>query len=263
MIGSDGVLGRTIPKKMNQEVLATELSMRRRLSTIATLVVALIATPTMPRAQDDRPLSPAQIALFESNHLKSVQGPIVLQYNYSHTAPAGSFADAVAIGIEPHSDGTKDVRVDFLGGNRHMPFAPALGFNGNPILMFFLEHDVAGMRKATGGSTQYFRNRIRQAFVDRAEILPTSFPFRGKEETGTEITLTPFRDDPMIARFGRLRDKSYRFVLSNAVPGTIYQLATTVPPDDDQPGPIENTMTFAGTRACEGGSECEPGPSLR
>jgi hypothetical protein len=132
-----------------------------------------------------------------TNEVLATELPIILQYSFIHTAPPGSFTDIGAIGIEPHADGSKDVRVDFLGGNRHMPFAPALGFNGNPALMFFLEHDAAGMREATGGWT-----------------------------------------------------------------GTIYQLATTVPPDDAQPGPTDDTMTLAGTRACEGGNECEPGPSL-
>jgi hypothetical protein len=140
-----------------------------------------------------------------------------------------------------------------------MAFAPALGFNGNPVLMFFLEHDVSEMRATTGGATQYFRNRIRQAFVDRAQVEPVSFPFNGTDEAGTAITLTPFRGDPTIARFAGLPEKSYRFVLSEAVPGTIYQIATSVRLNDAQASVVEETMTFAGARRCQGSNECVHG----
>ena len=48
-----------------------------------------------------------------------------------------------------------------------MPFPPMIGFRGNPVLMFFLEHDVEEMQRVDGGAASYFRTRIRQAFVDR------------------------------------------------------------------------------------------------
>lgn len=225
-------------------------------------IYALISGASMSVADGLQPLSPAQVALFNSNHLKSIHEPATLRYSFNHAATGRDFSDTVVLGIKPHVDGRKDVGVNFLSGDRRMPFMPAMGFNGNPALMFFLEHDVAEMNKATGGSRTYFRNRIREAFVDRAELRPVSISYDGKQESGTEITLTPFRNDPIIARFGRLQEKSYRFVLSDAVPGTIYQIATTVPPENDQPSAVGDTMTFTDARACQGSNECELGLSL-
>jgi hypothetical protein len=222
------------------------------------LAAALAIAPPLHAAEGDQPLSPAQTALFDSDHLKSIVSPTVVQYSFTEDAGAESFSDSVAIGIEPRADGSKDVRVDFLSGDRRMPFEPVAGFHGNPVLMFFLEHDVAEMSKATGGSKLYFRNRIRQAFLDRAEVQSISFPFQGREERGTDITLTPFRNDPMIARFESFREKSYRFILADAVPGAIYQIRTLVPAGGAAQGTREATMTFAGTRGCQGSEGCAP-----
>src|SRR5215472_1615890 len=123
---------------------------------------------------DDRPLSAAQIALFESNHLQEIAKPVVLEYVFRHLGGiAGDFDDKVTADIRSiHPDGKKDIWIDFLTGPHHVNFPPALGFNGNPLLMLFLEHDVTEMREATGGAAQYFRNRIRDAFVDRTEMHP-------------------------------------------------------------------------------------------
>jgi hypothetical protein len=38
------------------------------------------------------------------------------------------------------------------------------------------------------------------------------------------ITLQPYRHDPQIDRYAAFRDKSYHFVLSQVVPGMIYEI---------------------------------------
>jgi hypothetical protein len=227
------------------------------------VAIALLSAASTALARDSRPLSAAQVALFESNHLELVREPIILHYHFDRTDRAAGFTDAVAIGVTPQPDGSKDVRVEFLTGDRRRPFPPAIGFNGNPVLMFFLEHDVAAMQKTTGGGTQYFRNRIRQALVDRAQVARVSISVDGREAPATEIVLAPFRGDPMIAKFGRLEEKSYRFVLSDDVPGAIYQIATTIPSEDALRAVTQETMTFAGTRPCSDSTPCEPRSSSR
>lgn len=210
-------------------------------------VFILAAVPAV-RAEDDRPLSPAQIALFESNHLKEIAHPVVLDYAFQHHgAPTGDFDDKVSAEIRTvHDDGRKDVWIDFLTGDHHVNFPPVMDFNGNPLLMFFLEHDVNEMGAVTGGSAQYFRTRIRQAFIDRAEMHPVQFTLAGAERSGTEIEVTPFHGDPNLARFAAFGDKTYHFILSDAVPGTIYQISTTMPTTSGAPGLFEESMTYAG-----------------
>lgn len=213
-------------------------------------VVLMMAGAGAARAQDDRPLSPAQIALFESNHLKEISRPVVLDYTFQHRGGKGDFDDKVSADIRAvRPDGKKDVWIDFLTGEHKVNYPPVMDFSGNPLLMFFLEHDVVQMGEATGGASQYFRNRIREAFVDRAEIHPTEITVDGKKANATEIDLAPFRNDPNLQRFPAFSDKVYRFVLSDAVPGAIYRISTSVPNPSASPGLFEESMTYAGEHA--------------
>src|SRR5690348_2701557 len=124
--------------------------------TVPALVVTLlwVLAPVMAE-EAERPLSAAQTALFASDHLHAIIAPTILRYRFTASGVSG-FADTIAIGVSPRPDGTKDVRIDFFTGERHLPFQPVNGFKGNPVLMFFLERDVLEMHKATGGSALYF-----------------------------------------------------------------------------------------------------------
>jgi hypothetical protein len=199
------------------------------------------------------PLSPAQITLFETDHLRSIDGAERLQYRFDHEAPgaADTYVDRINLDVRPRPDGAKDLWVEFLTGKHRVPFPPVSGFHGNPLLMYFLEHDVETLHQQTGGAAAYFRNRIRRAFVDRAELRETELQRDGKTSPATEITLTPFRGDPQIAAFPGLQEKRYRFVLSNEVPGGIYELASEVPGEDGQGPRLKETVTFAATAPCE------------
>jgi hypothetical protein len=227
-----------------EEPMGRKLGKRAGLAAM-TLVACMAAAEA---AEDDRPLSPAQIALFESNHLKEISHPIVLDYTFRHRGgPEGDYLDKVSADIRAvHPDGRKDVWIEFLSGDRRVNFPPAIGFNGNPLLMFFLEHDAMEMRDVTGGSALYFRNRIRAAFADRARMHPVDVTVDGAPHQATEIEVAPFRDDPNLARFPAFAGKTYRFILSDAVPGEIYEISTTFAAQGAAPDTFEEWMTYAG-----------------
>ncbi|HKW55563.1 MAG TPA: hypothetical protein VJO12_17870 [Stellaceae bacterium] len=234
--------------------------MGRRLAFYQALIGAALALGVIgTAAAEDQapPLSPAQIALFESDHLKSITKPVRLDYAFDHHGGSGDFTDKVSETIrEVHEDGGKDVAVEFLTGEHQTNFPPVNGFHGNPVLMYFLEHDVFELRQATGGAATYFRNRIRRAFLDGADVHPTEVSVDGKKQAATEIVITPFRNDAQIGRFPGVADKSYSFVLCDAVPGTIYRISTSVPkpaaptdaatPAAPVPAAFEESMTYSG-----------------
>jgi hypothetical protein len=226
------------------------------------LGLALYATflqmPQLSAADNDtRPLSPAQIALFESDHLGGIRRAERLEYRFEREAAAataedaGPYTDRVDIDVRPRADGGKDVWTDFLSAERHVPFPPLMDFHGNPVVMFFLERDVGEMHRLTGGTATYFRNRIRQAFVDQAQFKTIELQRDGKAMTATEITLTPFTQDPHVAVFPGLAEKRYRFVLSDAVPGSIVEIQSEAPSKTGQFSTKE-TMTFVGEGPCTG-----------
>jgi hypothetical protein len=197
----------------------------------------------------DRPLSPAQIALFETPHLKPITHPETLEYRFERIG-LEPFADTVAVHIaEIYPDGTKSVNFDFLTGERHA-FYPAVDhFAGNPLLMVFLEHDVQEMRQQIGVAASYFRNRVREAFIDRAVIADSTVESDGKTLPARQITLKPFAEDRRFEKFPAIRDKTYSFILSDQIPGQFQAIKVEMPADPETNAPAwSEQVTFAGEK---------------
>lgn len=223
--------------------------MTRRCSISGMLLGAVLAIVPAAAGAEDQPLSPAQIALFESDHLKDISRPTQVEYAFRHRGgTAGDYVDKVIMNVTGvEEDGGKDISVEFLTGEHRTNFPSVTDFHGNPLLMYFLQHDVNEMRDATGGAETYFRNRIRRAFADHAEVHPVEVAVDGGKRKGTEIVVTPFRDDPHVGRIPGFADKTYRFVLCDAVPGSIYQISTAALSAGAAPKAFEESMTYAGT----------------
>ncbi|MEY4729535.1 MAG: hypothetical protein RL020_693, partial [Pseudomonadota bacterium] len=140
-----------------------------------------------------------------------------------------AFDDQVKVELKKNASG-KTAAVTFLTGERKAAeLQPVDSATGNPVLLGFLERDLVEMKRLTGGATAYFRKRIRLALVDKAEVKATTFTYDGKEIKGTEISVRPFIDDPMKQKMEKYINKNYVFVLSEQVPGGIYQIRTSIP----------------------------------
>jgi hypothetical protein len=100
---------------------------------IAVIAAGMLMQAAFAGAEEDpRPLSPAQIALFESDHLKAIEKPERLEYRFTRATAAegGGWVDRVELDVRPRGDGAKDLWVDFLAGEHHLPFPPVMGFRG-------------------------------------------------------------------------------------------------------------------------------------
>ncbi len=221
--------------------------------TIASLVFAGMTPNAM--AEADQPISEAEKMLFMTDHLKNVNEAAVIQYNFKRDGQLeAAFEDQVKVVLKKKGD-VKTVAVTFLTGERKAAeLQPVDSATGNPVLLGFLERDLTEMKRLTGGATAYFRKRIRLALVDKADVKATTFIYDGKEINGTEISVRPFVDDPMKQKMEKYVNKNYVFVLSENVPGGIYQIRTTVPVVGKIEGGkgnassmsmIEETMTLA------------------
>jgi len=213
------------------------------------LAISFILPLAAARAGDEPALSPAQVTLFETPHLKNVTHPETLSYRLERAGP-NPLVDSIALHIQKiHPDGTKYVSFDYMTGE-HRVFFPAVDdFSGNPLLMLFLEHDVQEMKEQTGIAAAYFRDHIRAAFIDRAKLSGQSITLAGKPVAARLVTLQPFQDDPRLANLPSFRGKTYRFVLSEEVPGQIDMLAAEMPPDAGSGAPAwSETITFLGEK---------------
>lgn len=189
-------------------------------------------------------ISPAETLLFQTDHLRNVQAPSTLSYTFHKEGSAeAGFDDQVRLVL---AAGAPSSTLQFLSGARQVPAPPVDNPQGNPVLLGFLEHDIAEMQRLTGGSRNYFRKRIRLALAESAQVSPRHFTYAGKDIEGREIVITPYRDDPMHARFETYVGKRYSFVVSPQVPGGVYQVRAATMGAAGRAALIEETLTFAG-----------------
>lgn len=200
-------------------------------------------------AADTIPLSPAQRILFETPHLSNVDHPELLTYAYHRVGP-DAFSDTIGVRItEINADGTKDLAFDYLTGEHHVLFPAMDNFRGNPLLMLVLERDVAMMKTALGMSEAYFRNRIRQSFLDAATLTDTTISLDGAAAPARTIVITPFSHEERLERIPSLQSKTYSFTLVDAVPGMIASIRIDTPSDPALHAPeFSEQITFAGVQ---------------
>jgi hypothetical protein len=171
-------------------------------------------------------ISPAETLLFQTRHLDQLRPPSVLLYKFRKSGSLEEgFDDTVTLKL----DTSKASTVQFLSGPHRYPMPEIDHAEGNPVLLAFLERDIADMHRLTGGASNYFRKRIRLALAETAQVKTRRFDYLGQVLEGREVCIEPYRDDPMRERFKQFAGKRYTFLLSSSVPGSVYQLHTLVP----------------------------------
>jgi hypothetical protein len=170
--------------------------------------------------------SPAERLVFLSPHIGALKPPLTLHYQFvrrDETHPG--FSDAVELRLSAGNAGACcHVAGKFLTGERAFRVPEVPDASGNPIVLFFLEHEIRQLQRITKGQAAHFQKRIRLAFVDGASVTPTTLTWLGREVAATSVRISPFLDDPYRARFEREAQKTYTFVMSDAVPGKVYEI---------------------------------------
>jgi hypothetical protein len=187
-------------------------------------------------------LSDAQLLLFETPHLAALHPPLRLDYGFLREEERREpVRDTIRLEVRASAEeGRLDVFPEFLTGPRAIRYPAAHGFRGNPLLLFALDRDSRELSAATGGSTVWFRNRIRQALAKAATTHRITMPFQGYEIEATEIVLMPFTGEPRARRY---QERRYRFVLSHAVPGWIQAIQTELPAGEEG-GAVREDISF-------------------
>ena len=193
--------------------------------------------------------------LFQSNHFSNVKQPITLKYIYRQEAAApDAFSDDVSVDVvKPNPDGTAEVAAHFLSGPHEIPIPAIEHAQGNPAILGFLERDIAEMKRLTGGATGYFRKRIRLALAaPNVAVRKIEVSFQGRQVPAQEITIRPYLDDPLKDRFGKFASKTYVFILSDAVPGSLYRVYTALDGAAEKSAPaIDASLTIAERSAAD------------
>lgn len=220
-------------------VSISTVSTYKRRGMIAVTIASLMAISLLAgfvQAKSDDTFSKANTLLFLSRHLDNVRGASVLHYAFEKRGPMeDGYKDSIDITLSPEGEGgDKRAEVRYFTGARNQYMAPISNVQGNPIISIFLQRDVNDMEQRTEGSWLYFQKAIKVALENQATVKPVTFEYEGRTVNGSQIRITPYRDDPRRAQIEPYADKFYVFLLADAVPGEVYQLRSVVPAESRQ-----------------------------
>ena len=178
----------------------------------------------------------AENKLWLDNHLGNITQPTSLYYEFEKSGSyEDGFIDSVFLKVvELNKDGTKNALLDFFTAERKqkIPEGNTTNIKGNPVLGIYMNGDVFDMARITGGKAEryrHFQKQIKVALRETAIVESTTFSYNGKEYEGEKIFFTPYIKDPHRRDFEKFADKYYEIVISEEIPGKIYQITTIIP----------------------------------
>lgn len=194
----------------------------------------------------------ATALIFSEPYLKKLGHPASIAYHYSHKTLnpneyGAAFNEDVTVNVNPPStaQGFNSVGIAMKTKGRNYELGPFENTSGNPVVMMFLERELSQMRSKVGGAPVYFRNTIRRAFREKAEIEETTVNLNGEQVPATRVTIRPFVDDQNAGRFGKFQGKVFETVVADAVPGGIFAMKSFVPGESgDDPNLVTNVLQY-------------------
>ena len=226
---------------------------RRRLARasvpLALLVGACLAGGAV-HAFDAAALTPAQTLIYETPHLAGTAAGDEIGYAWTERgggdAGAGDALEdrATLEVVAAHEDGTRDVTLDFLSGERRIELPAFEGWRGNPVLMATLERFAQDFATAGGGGALYFRNRMRDALsTDAASAEPVERTWAGEPVAATRVEFHPFANDPYVGARPGFGDATVSLEFSDEVPGGVLSAAVESPErPDGADGPYRHEL---------------------
>jgi hypothetical protein len=210
----------------------------RSVALVVGLQCAALAPPAM--AADAQDFSPAEKLIFMSEQLRNVKAPATLGYSFKKAgALEDGFEDRVSIALAPQADGSCcRGRGEFLSGTRKLDLPEIEDAHANPVIVYFLEHDVREMERLTKGQQAHFRRMIRMAIYNGAKVSDATLRYRGHDVRGQEISFAPYLDDKARPRYEKFAHKRYQFLLSDEVPGGVYGIRSTMDAERTDAAPL-------------------------
>jgi hypothetical protein len=226
----------------------------RRASLLCTAAWLALAVPPVFAQPQPQPAAPepsaAERLVFQQDHLANTRQPGALRYVYVEEAEGKPrVTDRAVITLSQGAAGACcDVHGDYLSGPLAVNLPDIPQARGNPVVLYFLEGEVRRLQRTTNGQAAHFRRRIRQSLVDAATVSDTTIRWGAKDVPARLVRIAPFADDPFRSRFEDQAATEYTMLLSEAVPGGVYQLRALLPGASAGAAPrASRTLTMAET----------------
>ncbi len=199
---------------------------------------------------DEYEFSNAENKLWMDKHLLNIEQPARLHYEFEKTGSyEDGFTDDVYLTIvEINEDGTRNTVLDFFSGEQKQKIAPSNveKITGNPVIGIFLQGDVYEMSRLTEGGWKYFHRLIKLAIADSNSSEPVTVELDGKQYESEKIVLLPYDNIDKKSRLKEFSNKRYEFIISDEIPGKLYQIKTVINDAENPDAPLMvETLTLA------------------
>jgi hypothetical protein len=221
----------------------------------AALTALLAATGASPAlaidagSRDDLIDGTVSALVYGNDHLATLpdSGTLVYEYRMEGDILPEPFVDDFKLAFsriqdDEDADWTFTITMFTEGRTLTLPAMPATSVN--PIFLVYFQRDANGMTANTGGSVHFFRNLLRTAMNRPGTAEPMTIEFDGEPVAAMRVTFMPFGGDGEGQRLKAFSQKLYSIVLSDAVPGQVYELQTTVPAADGSGITLRETYRF-------------------
>ncbi|WP_277184207.1 hypothetical protein [Caballeronia sp. BR00000012568055] len=208
-------------------------------------------------------IAPAERLLFMQPHMNGVEPQTELDYAVDYSGPPEKVKDTLRVLVNSPGNSKNDARVSDHTGQVDIPG----GLPCNPVIIYFLEHDITEMQQLTGGQRRYFQQRVRMALAANPAITPVSGDSLGlgKNVKAQQVVIQPYLNDPNAERFAQYTNKRYTFVIADDVPGHVLMIRTEVPGNNnDFAHPLQKeTIAYQGAMKTPGGDGVKAGNAPR
>lgn len=181
--------------------------------------------------------SNAENKLWMDSHLLNIAEPTRLHYEFKKggSYEEGFIDDVYLDVVKFNEDGSRDTVVDFFSAERKQAATPSnvSSVTGNPVIGMYLQGDIYEMQRLTSGHWRYFLRQIKLAMADSNESTPVTVELNGQEYASEKIVIWPFENIKNKDRLGKFSKKRYEFIMSDDIPGKLYQIHSLVINQDD------------------------------
>lgn len=194
-------------------------------------------------------MSSANVSLFVDEHLVEIKEPSRIFYKFEKSSTLeDSFVGNVVLNIVKIDDvQNKYITFRYLKGRNKVRFPPQIGAKGNPVFMLFFERDSRDMQRLTGGNALFFRSRIRHA-IAATETKDVEIMFNQNLISAKEISFTPFENTQLRNRVTRYKNKKFKVILSEKIPGHIFKIETYTKDSENENDIVKETLTYQGIK---------------
>ena len=193
--------------------------------------------------------SNAEHTLWMDNHLLNIEQLVRLHYEFEKTGSyEDGFIDDVYLDIvKINEDGTRDAVLDFFSDEQKQMVAPSnvKNITGNPVIGIYLQGDVYEMSRFTEGNWKYFHRQLKLAIADSNTSEHVTIELEGKQYQSEKIVLYPYENINKKSRLKEFSDKRYEFIISDEIPGKLYQIRTVINDTENPAVPlVEEVLTL-------------------